>query len=603
MRKNVLLCCLCLGASMMNAQTVMDSQAELEKLFVQGPFDFGGLIDEGGGDTWFADGWNVPVIAADFNGDGNKDVLVSGNISFGEVETPSPTNVLYLGDGTGKFTVHQLPNSGAYYLGAAHYIKIAKDKTVVATTGSITNANWWDPGFNLGCKSNLKSSLHELSFDADGNPVWTLIKELEDGVCGAGTGLHLYDFDKDGNYDVLISGWIGLPNTEAEVMSEYGSSTQVIYWGDGKGNFTRSTHVENGLAPVADGGSVVADLNGDGYPDVVSVTGKSGKCWNDAGNTDKKGDGAGVYVSINNKNHTFTTINLVKSEKSDGLYFASEGSRVQVGDFNNDGYPDIWFGNNDQVSSDPWRYRGGFFLNDGKGNFTKNDKDANGNDITPLGGERATPVVADFNQDGNLDLWYNTWLPTTDLDDTSKANNLQGLVGVLQVGNGKGGFTAHIFKGEGGVAESTPTMTGYMQRWCSLKTPVYAVADFNNDGVPDIVATSGDAHNSDFKGLTYVAGAAAHTDVAVPLPADNALYSETDGINAVATASSASVSYNEGKLTVYGANGKKVNLYSVSGSLLDSFVAEGDVYVHPVNIGKGIYVIAADNLKQSFIVR
>ena len=601
--KKLLLSGFILSACMMNAQTIVDSQAELEKLFVQAPFDFGGLPEDGGGDVWYAENWNVPVIAADFNGDGNKDVFLSGNVSFGEVSTPSPTNILYLGDGAGGFTTHELPNTGAYHLGAAHYIKIANNRTIIATTGSVTDANWWDPGFSLGLKSNLKTSLHELSFDADGQPVWTLVKELEDGVCGAGVGLHLYDFDKDGNYDVLISGWIGLPNTEAEVISEYGSSTQVIYWGDVSGNLVRSLHVENGLAPVADGGSVVADLNGDGYLDVVSVTGKSGKCWNDAGNVEKKGDGSGVFVSINNKNRTFTTTTLVKSENKDGLYFASEGSRVQVGDFNNDGAIDIWWGNNDQVSSDPWRYRGGFFLNDGAGNFTAYNKDAEGNDVTPLGVERATPVVADFNQDGNLDLWYNTWLPTTDLDDESKANNLQGLTGVLQLGNGEGGFSTHLFKGEMGVNESTPTMTGYYQRWCSLKTPVYAVADFNNDGVPDVVATSGDAHNADFKGLTYVLGAATYSDKGVKLPEDNQLNAAGSGIQLPTNDNNVAIEYLNGSLIVSKADGKVVNVYSVSGALANTFIAKGEVCYEPIELSKGVYVVSVEACKQTIVIR
>ncbi|WP_455584029.1 FG-GAP repeat domain-containing protein [Bacteroides sp.] len=603
MKKLFLLSVLCAGACTLNAQTIVDSQSELEKIFVEGPYDFAGLLDDGGGDLWFANGWNVPVITADFNGDGNKDVLVSGNVSFGEVSNPSPANILYLGDGTGKFTVHELPNSGAYYMGAAHYIKIANDRTIVATTGAVSEVEWWNPGFNLGLKNNQKSSLHELSFDASGNPVWTLVKELEDGVCGAGVGLHLYDFDNDGYYDVLISGWIGLPDTEAEVLSEYGSSTQVIYWGDKEGNFTRKTHLENGLAPVADGGSVVADLNGDGYLDVVSVTGKSGKCWNDAGNVEKKGDGSGVFVSINNKNRTFITTTLVKSEQKDGLFFASEGSRVQVGDFNNDGAIDIWFGNNDQVSMDPWRYRGGFFLNDGQGNFTAYNKDADGKDVTPLGVERATPVVADFNQDGNLDLWYNTWLPTSDLDDASKGNNLQALVGVLQLGDGKGGFSTHIFKGEAGVTESTPAMTGYMQRWCSLKTPVYAVADFNNNGVPDIVATSGDAHNGDFKGLTYVAGAAAPSASAVKLPADNTLKGSSVGLSTPEAGKQIAAAYQNGQLVVSGADGERVTIYSVSGSLVYEFAVEGDVCTKSVPLERGFYIVAAGQFRQTVIAQ
>ena len=107
--KKLLLSGFILSACMMNAQTIVDSQAELEKLFVQAPFDFGGLPEDGGGDVWYAENWNVPVIAADFNGDGNKDVFLSGNVSFGEVSTPSPTNILYLGDGAGGFNAHLSP--------------------------------------------------------------------------------------------------------------------------------------------------------------------------------------------------------------------------------------------------------------------------------------------------------------------------------------------------------------------------------------------------------------------------------------------------------------------------------------------------------------
>ena len=69
MKKLLLLSGLCLSACMMNAQTIVDSQAELEKLFVEAPFNFSDPLDDGGGDAWFANGLNVPVIAADFNGD------------------------------------------------------------------------------------------------------------------------------------------------------------------------------------------------------------------------------------------------------------------------------------------------------------------------------------------------------------------------------------------------------------------------------------------------------------------------------------------------------------------------------------------------------
>lgn len=532
MKKFYLLLSASLFAFSMNAQVSVCTQSELEKIFAPGDYNFAGLPEDGGGDLWYATNWGSSVLTADFNGDGNKDVFVMGQVSYGDVQSATPQNILYLGDGTGKFKGYQLPVDGAFYYGYAHYIKVDKAKTIIGATGCIQESSWWEPMFNLGMKYMFKSSLHELSFDASGNPVWTLVADLDDGSCGSGASINLYDFNNDGNYDVLISGTIGLPSTEAELISEFGAATQILYLGEGDGKFTRKTHVDTGLWPVQDGGAVVADLNNDGYLDVVSVMSKSGYCWNDAGNNEKKSYGSGVYVSLNNGDGTFTSTNIVKSEREGNNYFVSEGARVQVIDINNDGFMDVWYGLNDQVSSDPWRYRGGFLLNDGKGNFTMHNKTLDGNDFTPLGDERATPLVGDFNQDGNPDMWYNCWLPTSDLDDPNKANNLCALVGILITGNGEGGFATHIFKGENG--SGAEEMTGYYKRFSSLKVPSYAGADFNNDGVMDIVALATDCHNSDYKGITYMKGIVEHKAGALPLPEDNVLGNAT-GIQTVSS--------------------------------------------------------------------
>lgn len=543
------------AAFLLHAQVSVGTQADLEKVFAQGDYDFAAELADGGGDLWYADGWGNSVLTADFNGDGNKDVFVMGRVSFGEVENATPQNILYLGNGEGQFTPYQLPADGAFYLGYAHYIKVDKDRTIIGATGCITDADWWSPMFDLGKKYMFKSSLHELSFDAEGKPVWTLVANLDDGSCGAGASVNLYDFNNDGNYDVLISGVIGLPDTEAQILSEYGAATQVLYLGDGNGNFTRKTHVETGLWPVQDGGAVVADFNGDGILDVASVMSKSGNCWNDAGNVDKKAYGSGVYVSIGKGDGTFDSKCLVKSEREGNHMFVSEGARVQVIDINEDGHPDIWYGLNDQVSTDPWRYRGGFLLNDGAGNFTPHNKTLAGTDFTPLGVERATPLVGDFNQDGHADMWYNSWLPTDNLDDPNAGNNLCALVGVLITGNGEGGFQTQVFKGENGQGEQA--LTGYHKRFASLKSSTYAGADFNGDGVMDIVAISGDAHNSNFKGITYMKGTAAHSDTAMPLPEDNALKSAT-AIERVTTSR-----HDDGRM--YNLQGQRVTSVSAKG--------------------------------------
>lgn len=573
------------------------TQFQLESLFEEGNYSFSALTSEGGGNIRSADGWNVPVITADFNGDGNKDILVSGNLSLGNSYMHSLRNILYLGDGTGKFTYYELPNEGAYYCGAMHYIKTADDVAVIATTGSKNSqSNWQDPYSKTGLKSNLTTMLHRLSFDNDGNPVWTKITELSDGTSGAGIGLHLYDFNNDNQIDILISGWIGLPDSQNEI-GEYGPDAQILYFGDGNGGFIRKSHTETGLQPIGSGNSVVADINGDGFLDIVAVSGKSGKSWN---NASKAGEGSGVFVSINNGNGTFTTTTLIASKKQDGWFFSSEGARVQVADFNNDGKPDIWIGNNDQATTEPWVYRSSFFLNDGNGNFTEHNKNIAGDVITPAGVERATPVIADFNQDGNLDLWYSCWLPTSDQDDPLKSNNLKQLVGVLQLGDGTGAFEQKIFLGETDFAGNIKT-SGYQMRLCALKTPVYAVADFNNDGVPDIVATSGDANNVNFRGVTYVSGAVHPTSEGLKLPEDNKLNSGTKSPEIIKNSFFAD--YEAGRLTISGVARDKVSIYSTIGHLVKSFVLEQSRQTTPFEQPAGVYIIHSEKRSQKIIVK
>ena len=73
----------------------------------------------------------------------------------------------------------------------------------------------------------------------------------------------------------------------------------------------------------------------------------------------------------------------------------------------------------------------------------------------------------------------------------------------------------------------------------------------------DIVAISGDAHNSNFKGITYMKGTAAHSDTAMPLPEDNALKSAT-AIERVTTSR-----YDDGRM--YNLQGQRVTSVSAKG--------------------------------------
>lgn len=579
--------------------TTIGTQAQLEALFAEGNYDFGGLPDEGG-DLWFAEGWGVNVISADLNGDGNKDVFVSGNVSVGEVTTPSPLNVLYLGDGTGKFTKHDLSNEGVYSFGGVNYIKTKKDEAIIATTGTkLLEGDWWSPYVQIGLKHNLTTTLHKLTFDNSGVPVWTKMTELPDGVAGAGVGIHLQDIDKDGNVDILLSGWIGLPATESEI-EEYGPDAQIIYWGAENGSFTRKSNIETGLAPIGNGNSALVDLNGDGYLDVVAVSAKSGKSWNDDA---KKGTGTGLTVSINNKNRTFTTTTLQASILGSGFNFTAEGARLQILDINNDGKPDIWVGNNDQTSNEPWIYRSSFFLNNGDGTFAAHNKDAQGATMSPLGTERATPAIGDFNQDGNIDMWYSTWVPSVENDVDELANKCLQLVGILRLGNGSGGFSHTIFLGEQDIAPNSK-ITGYLQHFCALKGSSYTVNDFNNDGVPDIIAISGEAHNPDFKGITYVKGVATPSPEAVQLPEDNTLTDQGSGV-AITELNMEINAYvvNNTLFVVNEKNVQKVNIYSVSGALVKTIECPLGNHSFELDLEKGLYLLQIENYTSKILIQ
>ncbi|MEN6450965.1 MAG: FG-GAP-like repeat-containing protein [Thermoguttaceae bacterium] len=117
---------------------------------------------------------------------------------------------------------------------------------------------------------------------------------------------------------------------------------------------------------------------------------------------------------------------------------------VAVGDFNNDGKPDMAVTNRGDSTV-------GVLLNNGSGGFSTAATLSTGGS-GPFG-----IVTADFNGDGNLDL--------------AVANSNSTTIGVL-LGNGKGSFW------------TATTFTGGPYP-CDL-----AVADFNGDGKPDIAATN-----------------------------------------------------------------------------------------------------------------
>src|SRR4051812_36003048 len=140
-------------------------------------------------------------------------------------------------------------------------------------------------------------------------------------------------------------------------------------------------------------GCAFLDYDGDGWPDILLVNGSS---W-----PGQKGQRSTLRLYHNNRNGTFADVT-----RAAGLDVEIYGMGVAVGDYNNDGFPDLLITCVGQNR---------LFRNTGKGKFV---------DVTQasgIGNRRALSTSAmwvDYDRDGRLDLFvcnYVKWSPEQDI--------------------------------------------------------------------------------------------------------------------------------------------------------------------------------------------
>ncbi|WP_263383615.1 FG-GAP-like repeat-containing protein [Granulicella arctica] len=225
----------------------------------------------------------------------------------------------------------------------------------------------------------------------------------------AAYGLAIADFNKDGILDLVTT------NTQEGTIS--------VLLGNGDGSFAAPLTTAVGTDPFL---SVVADFNGDGNPDLMVVNSKSNNV------SYLTGDGSGNFSAA-----TVTT-------------YATGGTpyAAVVGDFNQDGRPDVAISNLGDPNAPPTTGSVTILLNQAGGGF--------GTTSYATGIEPTSVVVLDFNGDGKQDL--------------AVANLASNTVGVL-TGNGDGTFNPQV---------SFP----------SVASPyLLSVGDLNGDGKPDFAVT------------------------------------------------------------------------------------------------------------------
>ncbi|HTC48578.1 MAG TPA: CRTAC1 family protein [Candidatus Aquilonibacter sp.] len=218
--------------------------------------------------------WGAGCAFVDYNRDGHLDLFVSNYIRFsfehapvpGESSTCNwkgiPVNCGPRGLPTGRHSLYRNNGDGTF-------TDVTKQSGIAAATESygmtVVTADFDEDGWPdifVACDSTpslLFMNNHDGTFREEG--VLRGVALSDDGMEQAGMGVGIGDYNLDGHLDLFKTHFIG--------------DTCGLYRNDGKGNFDDVTR----LAKVAvetrftSWGTGMVDLDNDGYPDVLFVTG------------------------------------------------------------------------------------------------------------------------------------------------------------------------------------------------------------------------------------------------------------------------------------------------------------------------------------------
>lgn len=220
-------------------------------------------------------------------------------------------------------------------------------------------------------------------------------------------------------------------------------------------------------------GCAFLDYDADGWQDILLVNGMD---W--AGHKRQRST---LKLYRNNRNGTFTDVT-----RAAGLDVEMYGMGVAVGDYNNDGFPDIFVTCVGQNR---------LFRNTGKGTFL---------DVTQrsgLGGRQAMSTSAlwfDFDRDGLLDLFicnYVRWSPEHDV-----FCSLDGKHKSYCTPEAYRGETCWLFHNKGnGTFEDVTAKSGIFDS--SSKSLGVAMLDYDQDGWPDLLVANDTQPNKLYRNL------------------------------------------------------------------------------------------------------
>ncbi len=283
------------------------------------------------------------VGVADLNGDDSPDIFITcagynGNNLPGKV---------YFNDGYGRFS-DSGQNLGDSLLSgnAVHLADIDTDGDIDAVVKyyQMPSIVYLNNGKGLFLKSDIEipESITFADVDADGDPdifsrhpglgfkvflnnggYFKECRELIDSTFVYGSAAYA-DVDGDGDYDIFVSNG----------NRDFRSPTRLLI-NDGNGEFTVSAIK---LTPSVFGNISAADMNGDGFPDILITS---------------MGESPSLWINDGQGNLTYCNVKLGNSGPL---------QRAFTGDLNNDGLNDVFISN---VNTGPERFPNEVWLNQG----------------------------------------------------------------------------------------------------------------------------------------------------------------------------------------------------------------------------------------------
>jgi len=407
------------------------------------------------------------VCVADFDGDGWQDIyFVNGRDLYHR--GISVWNALYRNNGDGTFTD-------------------VSDKAGVPGTGYGLGCAWGDYDNDRFPDLYVTQYGRNVLYHNNRDGTFTDVTDKA-GVAGTefGTQFHagatFLDYDRDGRLDLYVGGYVALGPDGPRYCnlggarsscppSAYHGSPDVLYHNNGDGTFTNVTRAANIYQPGGKNLSVgAADYDNDGWPDIFVAN-----------------DGLYAYLYHNQHNGTFAEVGLPAGMAVAGQGQIMAAMCISLGDYDNDGWLDLYISDFQKSSDHLWH-------NSGKGFFDEVSGPAGitvpTREVLSFGGG-----FFDYDNDAWLDLFIANGHVYPEVEQVTPEVRYKQL------------NTLFHNEGNGKFVETTK------QAGRGLQTPRVgrgvAFADFDNDGFVDlVVANNGDPplllHNSGGNGNHFL---------------------------------------------------------------------------------------------------